>query len=257
MACCMWAAPTAGCTRFGSEDRCHTRSSGTGRFARLVQSHRKHVGSDFRQPRRKRPTTQYTSASDLQRNAWRRGHLRPKTESAIDAGMNRRPAPPSATYAPDALAPRSKAVDMGTLRAQFDYLRRWIGPLSSLLDGCDLGLTARRAAKHLSLESERCLVRHLRARRLPRFPLLRNWWFIIPLRDLSVEGTSLSSFALRNGKDPATYYRFVARVTGLSWSELKESPEWLPLSLAFSAWRPDLGPLDGFSWTLTDQVSLG
>lgn len=125
-------------------------------------------------------------------------------------------------------------------RDVYAEVARRVGRFATVLDRCDLALTARRAAIRLDLESGARLDQHLRSLALPPFRSLRDWWYVLALLRKTREGVSLSAFALRRGKDPAPYYRFVARVTGRRWLDVQQAGEGWVLASALGAWGPFL-----------------
>lgn len=76
---------------------------------------------------------------------------------------------------------------------------------------------------------------------MPPYRPLRDWWYVSTLVEFSQRGDSLASAALGWGKDPAQYYRFVVRVTGKRWSELKQSGLCWVRCAAIAVWSPFLG----------------
>ncbi len=113
--------------------------------------------------------------------------------------------------------------------------------LWQLFSNCDLALTPSVAASRLGLFDSRFLDKWLMARSLPPFRRLRDWAYLAILVDGWSLGTALSSFALRRGKDPAVYYRFIRRTARCTWQELTDrGGEWVKYS-AIAVWSPYLG----------------
>jgi hypothetical protein len=95
-----------------------------------------------------------------------------------------------------------------------------IGPFQRVFDDVRLRLSAREAAHELQCVSRREFERLLRARGLPPYPTLRNWYYVIRLLEIDESGVAISRWLLSRGRDPATVYRFVRRTTGTSWRAL-------------------------------------
>jgi len=106
-----------------------------------------------------------------------------------------------------------------------------------ILEGVDLRLSPRRCADCLSLASAVELERELKRRGLPRFRVLRDWYYVVQLHKLAKGEASLSVLATRRGDYPSILYRFVQRTTGRSWSELRRLDSDSLCALAVSAWR--------------------
>lgn len=121
--------------------------------------------------------------------------------------------------------------------ASWRELKSSIGPLAALLDKVDLAVTARRAAHALQLRDSAALHTWLLTRGLPPYRLLRDWYYVVRLVEL-VESGSLAEWTLRLGRDPATYYRFVARVTGENWRVLRLGGASSVRSRALAVWQP-------------------
>lgn len=97
-------------------------------------------------------------------------------------------------------------------------LCRW-PQLFALLDSLDLRLSPRRCATLLGLKSKAELERELRIRRLPRFRLLRDWWYLLRIHERA-QRSSLARLAASRGDYPFVLYRFVERTAGKGWREV-------------------------------------
>jgi hypothetical protein len=95
---------------------------------------------------------------------------------------------------------------------------RWDG-LFRLLDTVDLRLSPRSCAEQLNLGSKGALERELQQRGLPRFRVLRDWWYVVTLHE-NAKQSSLADVALARGDYPSILYRFVRATTGLRWREI-------------------------------------
>ncbi len=92
----------------------------------------------------------------------------------------------------------------------------------------ELGAGIRTSADHLAaavgLSNRFALSRLLSRYRLPSLTDLRGCLRVLQwLRTWETDRVPLSHQALKNGEDPAAWYRTVKRVTGQDWSELKGS----------------------------------
>ncbi len=77
------------------------------------------------------------------------------------------------------------------------------------------------------------LGRRLRAEGLPPYEVLLGWARVLDLLLAhQASGTSLRRSAVRQGRDPAVWYRLVERVTGYRWSALRHlGPGWVVLEI--------------------------
>ncbi len=108
----------------------------------------------------------------------------------------------------------------------------------------DLRLSALRSARLLGLPSVAALRRNLVAYRLPPFELLRDWSYVVHLvMHCGGQCESIAPWALRQDRAPSVYYRFVRRVTGHTWSKLRQMECGRTKSLALQAWSPHLREL--------------
>ena len=115
------------------------------------------------------------------------------------------------------------------------------GAIWVLLEECRLDLNAVRVARKLGHRDAASLQRSLRAKNLPPFSALRDWVYVVLLLNHAEHDTSLAHLVLGRGEDPAMYYRFIARVTGRSWTELRG----LGIAWALASVHPE---------TLTEQL---
>ena len=67
------------------------------------------------------------------------------------------------------------------------------------------------------------LKRAFAAEGLPHPRVVQDSLRVLALLDRWDGGESLAHYALSQGEDPASFYRLVRRVTGRSWSEVRES----------------------------------
>jgi hypothetical protein len=111
------------------------------------------------------------------------------------------------------------------------------GPLPSLWASVDLTLSSRRAAHAIGVRDSDALREWLRERRLPPYLVLRNWYYVLRLVELAEQG-SLAQWALNGERDPATYYRFVAREAGMSWRRVRRGGVQVVRTLALEVWLP-------------------
>ena len=91
-----------------------------------------------------------------------------------------------------------------------------------------------RAARELGM-SVQTLERWLERAGLPRYDSLHEWYLVVRLRQDS-DSSSLVRLSLACGRDPATHYRFVRRVTRQNWSELRSLSVPEVKDLALRAW---------------------
>jgi hypothetical protein len=119
--------------------------------------------------------------------------------------------------------------EMASVRA------RW-PELFKLLDLVDLRLSSTRCATALRLRSGAELERELRRRALPRFSMLRDWYYVIAMYSSTRDGCTLSTFAIKRGGYPSILYRFTYRVTGRPWREIEQLDFRELCVLASMAW---------------------
>jgi len=110
-------------------------------------------------------------------------------------------------------------------------------PLLPLWASVDLTLSARRAAHAMGLHDSDELRDWLRERGLPPYLLLRNWYYVVQLLELAERG-SLARWALEGARDPATYYRFSERTTGMTWKALRDAHRPSIRAHALDMWQP-------------------
>ena len=90
-----------------------------------------------------------------------------------------------------------------------------------LLHGGPIGSEAE-VAERVGLSSRFALGRMMRREGLPALPELAAWISVLSwIRNLEHSKVSLFALATHCGKSPATCYRVVRRLTGLTWTELK------------------------------------
>lgn len=126
------------------------------------------------------------------------------------------------------------------MSACWDHVVRATGDLWRLLTECRLGFTRKAAARILGFPSGDALDEDLRDRGLPPFRLLRERGYVVLLTEADAEGKSLWRWVLRQNGDPAMYYRFIRKITGLTWQEVKHrGPGWARAE-ACRIWSPYL-----------------
>lgn len=120
------------------------------------------------------------------------------------------------------------------LRA-IELTMRW-AELFDVLDVGDLRLSPLDCARRLGLHSGSEVERELRGRGLPRFRLLRDWFYVVRLHERAIAAGSLSAVAALRGDYPSVLYRFVQRVTGRDWRELSQLDSHAVWDLAVTVW---------------------
>ena len=97
-------------------------------------------------------------------------------------------------------------------------------------------LSADALAHQLGLSSRHALARHLRHIGLPPFRELHMWVRVLAmLGEADPAHQALSQLALRRGEDPASWFRLVRRLTGMSWSEVSaKGAPWLVAEAAIA-----------------------
>jgi len=93
------------------------------------------------------------------------------------------------------------------------------GELHQLFENTQLGITAEHAMAHLRLADSLAIKKWLEARRLPPFKLLRNWYYLVAMLERAEAGDAIAAWALRQGKNPSVYYRFVLSLGGGTWEQ--------------------------------------
>lgn len=121
--------------------------------------------------------------------------------------------------------------------AEWNMVMAACSPLPALWATVDLTLSSRRAAHALGLRDSKALREWLRERRFPPYITLRNWYYVVRLAELAEDG-SLSQWALREVRDPATYYHFVERTTGMSWRTVRDAGVRSIRARALEMWQP-------------------
>lgn len=102
-------------------------------------------------------------------------------------------------------------------------------------------LSADAIAQRLGLSSRHGLARRLRHLGLPPFRELHMWVRLLAmLGETDPAHPSLSQLALYRGEDPASWFRLVKRLTGISWSEVSaRGAPWLVAEAAVAIWGAD------------------
>lgn len=99
---------------------------------------------------------------------------------------------------------------------------RTLAVVDALLLSCGPVGTAQRLAAHLGLRSRFQLAALLRDEGLPSLHRLSGWMTVLHWTwDSGHSEVSLSSAALRMGREPAACYRLVKRITGVPWSGVR------------------------------------
>lgn len=109
--------------------------------------------------------------------------------------------------------------------------------LFALLDAVDLRLTPRVCADRLGLSSTAQLERDLRTKGLPKFRILRDWYYVARIHEAASIAASLSSVASQRGDYPSVLYRFVRRVAGRDWRELAQLDTQTIRAIVVAVWR--------------------
>lgn len=86
---------------------------------------------------------------------------------------------------------------------------------------CRLGFSRAAAARIRGFSSGQALDLDLRDRGLPPFRVLRDWIYLVLLLEQDARGTPLGRWVADQNGNPATYYRFVRELTGLTWGQVK------------------------------------
>ena len=130
-----------------------------------------------------------------------------------------------------------------TMPACWGQVVRASGELWDWLAECRLGFTRPVAARVLGHDSGDAHDEALRERNLPPFKLLRDWVYVVLLLEREERGQpSVHQWVRRQNGDPAMYYRFVKKVTGLPWREVKKRGSLWARKEACRMWGPYLAP---------------
>lgn len=110
--------------------------------------------------------------------------------------------------------------------------------ITPLFQDIRLSLSATSAAKSLGLKSAGALERMLADLSIPPFYSLRDWHYVVQLVDrFSASDTSIAHWSLARGEYPSVYYRFIRRVTRLTWNDVRlREPTWAREN-ALQDWR--------------------
>ena len=115
-----------------------------------------------------------------------------------------------------------------------------VGPIAELRElfaSVALSICASDAAARVGLRDAAALGAWLVARRMPPFRVLRDWYYVVRLVELS-HTDSLCRWALSGGNAPEVSCRFVERVTGESWSTVRARGVAFARQRALDVWRP-------------------
>jgi len=124
--------------------------------------------------------------------------------------------------------------------ARWNLVLERIGDLRPLFDEVRLSLRQTQVAHLLALPNIDALRRVLRARRLPDFRLLRDWYYVVRMVERSYEDDALGHWAMYRGDCANVYYRFVERVTGLKWRVVRDHGVQWVRARALVIWAPFL-----------------
>jgi len=119
------------------------------------------------------------------------------------------------------------------------YVERACACLRTGFQRIDLRMSARRCAADTHFVSSVALETWLRSMALPRYMLLRNWWYVALLRMGVDEGVSLSRRAAATGRYASILSRFVVRTTGKQWRTISVLPLQVVRRRAVDAWIAD------------------
>ena len=128
-------------------------------------------------------------------------------------------------------------VSLGDTDGSWSHALRDVESFVRIWAELDLRLSTHRAALLLGFRSSDALHEWLTTHDLPPYLVLRNWYYVVRLVELSQQ-RSLAEWTLRGGHDPSIYYRFAKRVTGCSWSELRRLGAGWAKARAMEIWRP-------------------
>lgn len=130
-------------------------------------------------------------------------------------------------------------------RSDFDvdavwaYLLYTCPALVEQLEVIDLRLSAARLSRELGFNSSSRLEDWLQRNSLPRFALLKDWYYVTALHRAAQSGVTLSRAATMQGRYVSILSRFVLRVTGESWRELRTSSSRTIRRRAVDVWVAD------------------
>lgn len=91
--------------------------------------------------------------------------------------------------------------------------------LLARFDALDLRLSATRAAAAMGMRDGAFLERWLRGRSVPRFRVLRDWYYVTEMHRRAISKGGLSAVAKELGAYQSILSRFVTRVTGQAWRD--------------------------------------
>ena len=120
---------------------------------------------------------------------------------------------------------------------EWDLVLRDLEPLRLGWHDVQLSFSARRAASALGLAGSSELHSWLATRGLPPYQVVRNWYYLAMLTE-RFQRESLAHWALNRDHDPAVYYRFVLRTSGMHWKELQQKGGRWVRERALEIWRP-------------------
>ena len=124
------------------------------------------------------------------------------------------------------------------VRDEWEVVLAAVAPLLSLwCSDLNPRFRASRASRALGFASAHAFNESLRARGLPPYQVLRDSYIVVRLLEVAPAET-LSRWSWKHGREPATYYRFVKRVTGLTWRALNSLGAERVRLRALEHWRP-------------------
>lgn len=122
------------------------------------------------------------------------------------------------------------------IRAEWDAVCCAAAPLYALWErdrNPRFGIS--RAARELRM-TEQALRDRLQRQRLPPYSLLHDWYLVVRLLE-DAETASVSRCSWEQGREPATNYRFLKRVTGRTLAELRVKGLESVRARAVEIWR--------------------
>jgi len=125
------------------------------------------------------------------------------------------------------------------VRAEWDATRRAAAPLVALWErdrNPRYGIS--RAARELGM-TEQALRDWLHREGLPPYTLLHEWYLVVRLLE-DAQAHSVSRCSWEQGREPATSYRFLKRVTGRTWGELRAQGTEASRGRAVAIWSANV-----------------
>lgn len=160
---------------------------------------------------------------DDSRHYLRNSFTRLTKRTAIRMVAATRHPPPAVRIAESIL--HSMTLTDAQVNAVWAYLAREAPRLSVVLAVVDLRLTSARCAARVGLPNSAELERELRRLGLPRFALIRDWYFVYVAHAGATSAGSMSRYASGRGVSASVFSRFVDRVTRTKWRDVQRSGE--------------------------------